>query len=468
MLIREDLLKGIDEKYHDMLKQVNIADFTKCIAYFSGIHISELKDDIIKQYLHAWAYNKYRFYKKLGNKLYIDRPIDFEDQERDLIAKNKELQKKYPGYALWLDVFRSRENKNKIDMSLLDWQTRDKIEAIFGWEEYHRINGTTLTHFFKNHLQAPDELVTDIGRLFENQRVIATHTISIDPVDMMLASENPYDWNSCYRLELGNCDSHADGCLAAVLDSSTLITYVWNNEGGLSLYKKYEFKKVRYKRMRQWISISPDEDAIHFNAIYPGKNNYTEDFKKMLRQICENFVDTDATWAKNDNWNTCCERQYYYGYDEYNYSNIYYKKQDDEENNEKPIKGWMVFDTGITCPCGCGDTLHGSSEEDGDDEYRYTGDGFCCYNFYTAHYCEYIDDYCDCDDCYGCENWNRNNPVCSLDESESCNERNVWEAEEEDDDFRPWRSNVMQCNPERCEGCPLYKYHHPEEPEIEE
>ena len=129
-----------------------------------------------------------------------------------------------------------------------------------------------MTHFFKSCLQAPDELVTRLGRIWEHETITGTHTISIDPVDMMLASENPYDWQSCYRLETFDGGSHADGCLAAVLDDSSLITYVWNREGKYSLYNRYDFKKIRYYRMRQWVSVSPSQNSIHFNDIYPRKN----------------------------------------------------------------------------------------------------------------------------------------------------------------------------------------------------
>ena len=90
--------------------------------------------------------------------------------------------------------------------------------------------------------------------IFENDTITGTYTISIDPVDMMLASENPYNWQSCYRLETPNEASHADGCLAAILDSSSLITYIWDKEGKFNLYN-HDLKCIRYKRIREWIAI---------------------------------------------------------------------------------------------------------------------------------------------------------------------------------------------------------------------
>ena len=80
MLIKKDLLEAADEQYRPMLKEVSIPDFTKCIAQFSGLHISKVSDEVIKTYLLTWAKNKYRFYQLLGNKLKIDNKIQYKDE----------------------------------------------------------------------------------------------------------------------------------------------------------------------------------------------------------------------------------------------------------------------------------------------------------------------------------------------------------------------------------------------------
>ena len=301
-------------------------------------------------------------------------------------------------------------------------------------------------------LNAPDELVTDIGRMFENNEIEAIYTISIDPVDMMLASENPYGWTSCYRLECENDCLHGDGCLAAILDSSSLITYVWNNEGKFSLYDKYTFKNIRYKRMRRWIAVSESMNSIHFNMVYPDKFNIKPDFDKQLRVIVENLINKDAVWTREPMY---IGRINCYGYNEYSRENVWHIKNTSKEDME-------VFNEEILCPCGCGNTLPGSN---GDDEI-YNGEGFVCYNFEEKHYCSIIDDYCeDYDgDCSYCSAYNRENAMCTLDTNEYCDAN----AEAEDNGcFDPYESNIVHCG-SHCEGCPLYKLHHPDEFENEE
>ena len=456
MLSKENLIKDIEKEYIPMLKEVNIPDFTKCIAQFSGLHINKVCDDVIKTYLLTWAKNKYRFYQMLGNKIKTDVPIQYDSQELNVEEKFNEIRKEYPAYALWLDDFK-RFDKNKIFMRHLSYQSERVIAELF---PHCNLEGSSVTHFFKKYLQASDELVTKLGRIWENQTIEGTYTISIDPVDMMFASENPYNWTSCYRLENDSCGSHADGCLAAILDDSSLITYIWNREGKFSLYDNYDFKNVRYFRMRQYISIAPNEKAIHFNKIYPGKK-YSNDFEKQLRIIVEDLVNKDAVWTHNQDYHTNCSRENPYGYNEFCYDYIYkikdyiYKTKDSEDIQ------WYSYNEQILCPCGCGGYLPGNDDaENGDGEaYQYNGEGFIEENFYIeepeGEYCEYIDDYCEDEDCTNCIYWNRCHPVCELDGESECGR--VDEANT--DCFNVYDSNIVHCG-EHCEGCPLYHEHH--------
>ena len=450
MLNKQELLKDVEEKYVPMLKEVNIPDFYKCIAQFSGLHISNIDDNVVEEYLLIWARNKYRFYEMLGNKLKIDIDIEYEDENTEVTTKIRALEKEYPAFALWLEEFRHIEN-NKIHERETSWNIRDTIERLF---PECRLEGCSLTHLFKSFLNAPDELVTKIGRIWENQMIKGKYTISIDPVDMMLASENPYDWVSCYRLEINNEGSHADGCLAAILDNSSLITYIWTSEGKFSLYNKYTFKNIRYYRMREYISISPNQNAIHFNVIYPGKS-YSNEFERLLRTKVEDIVNKNAVWKKNESTKTDCYRRYVYGYSEFCYDYIYKIKDSKDEV-------WETYNERILCPCGCGDYLVGSHDEENEngDVYEYSGDGFLAENFYIEEpeeeWCDMADDYChNGQDCDNCVHWNRYHPICELDHEKEC--LNGDEAED-NENFDPYENNIVHCG-KHCENCEFYKEH---------
>ena len=459
MLKTNVLIEQLGEEYRPMVQSINIPDFTKCIAQYAGLNIQNVPDDVIKEYLTLWALNKKPIYDMLGG-IRVDMPIEYKDENRDFYEQYKEIAIKYPVYGPWLEFF-DRYKTNKIDFAgHSNWELRRELERYF--PSFHA-DGTSITHFFKDKLQAPDDLVTSIGRIYENLEVSATFTISIDPVDIMLSSENPYNWSSCYRLE-NFCESHADGCLAGVIDSATAITYIWNNEGKFSLYGEYDFKNIRYKKVRMTIALNEDFTAIHFNTPYPGKTTYSEDFCKLLREKVETFVankcNYDNVWKKseyNPAYATAYREYDQYGYGEYCGDNVYVLKKDEEDYAQ-----FHIYNQIITCPCGCGAQYIGSQNG---EEYRYNGDGHINDNYYEERYCDIEGDYVDCDgDCENCEAWRRDNAVCELDEEHYCNDRDLWNAEDEGD-FDPYRSNVVHCDPTRCKGCPLYKLHHRNEEE---
>ena len=453
MLLKKDLVNSMDSLYGGMLKEVSIPDFTKCVAQFAGMRVQDVKDEVIRDYLITWAENKYKFYKLLGNKLKLDMPITYKSIKDNICGEIEELAKEYPGFAPWLDQFSTLKINKIEDYGDVGYYAKNWIRDLF---PNYNIEGNTLTGFFKRKLNAPDELVTAIGRIFENDTINGTYTISIDPIDMMLASENPYNWQSCYRLEVPNDASHADGCLAAILDDSSLITYIWDKEGKFNLYD-HELKSVRYKRIREWIAVSPSMNAIHFNQIYPGKSGYPEEFRRQLRDLVEtvvaNYKEVKNLWKKSEH--IYCIREIDYGYSEFCSDQIWELKDSDPES-------WEVYGTAIKCPCGCGSLLPAS--EDGD--IIYNGDGFICENFcedeYRPYcslgedYCPYAEDMCD-GNCRGCWAYDNEYPLCNLDNETEC--ENV--DRELVDDGR------MQSCSGHCEGCPLWAQHHPSEAEEE-
>lgn len=455
MLNKQKIIDKIGDSYKPMLDQISIPDFTKCIAQYSGIAIQYVSEEAIEDYLTKWCVNKKKFFDIMGEKVRVDFPFTFKDPETDYKKKFQEIGHEYPVFYPWIELVQyAKENKIKVDDMRYSNYSRLISDAFNGTVS---AEGMAITRFFKQHLKASDELVTKIGGIFENREIEANFTISIDPVDIMLASENPYKWTSCYRLETnGFSDCHADGCLAAVIDSASLITYVWNNSGKFSLYDNYEFKDIRYKRMRMFIAMSNDFKVIHFNAIYPGRSNYPADFAKLLRDFVETFISEKIgcrnMW-KQDYSKTGVWREYDYGYSEF--SDHYAWIQSDCQDRYE-IK---VYDEPIICPCGCKNIVPGSY---GVEDLRYNGDGMIYENFFEERYCEVTDEYTDCDgDCEHCSIWNSANAVCELDTNHYCEDRDMCDVEYEGDaDFSA--NNIISCNPSRCRGCALFREHHEE------
>lgn len=304
MLKTQDLIDELGEDYKLMLSKINIPDFTKCIAYYSGIELKYLSDEVIKDYLTCWARNKKHIFEFLGNNIRVDLPFEYQDNFTSTQKKILNIANKYPVYYYWLRLFSTVES-NKITRLPLFEEDQEALKRLFPG---YNLIGTSLTRFFKNKLDAPDSLITELGKIWEYEKVEGTYTLSIDPVDIMLSSENPYSWTSCYRLDPDYEGTCADGCLAGVIDSSTIVTYFWNEEGKFSLkqnYIEYVFKKIRYKRARMTIAVNNTFTAIHFNRMYPweeGTDNCSEDLKKkQVRKLIEDFFAKQLNLKEQEN-----------------------------------------------------------------------------------------------------------------------------------------------------------------------
>lgn len=456
MLNKKELVKRVDSHLGAMIELVNIPNFTKCIAQYAGLQIKEIPDSIIEEYLINWAERKHRFFNMLGNKLQMDIVIDYQNPETGLDTELRTLMKEYPTYAPWLNYFRGQKTNKITDTYRLSWEAREFTETLF---PTLKLEGTTMTHLFASYLKAPDDLVTAIGRAFEGGIVKGTWTLSIDPVDMMLASENPYDWNSCYRLSADNESSHADGCLAAILDDSSLISYIWSSEGDMQLYS-HTLTNVRWKRIREWIAISPSMMSIHFNNIYPTKHSYGSDFEKQLRsyteKIVSDYMGVRDSWKHNQG-SACCEREYFYGYSEFEEDNIWCHS--DSDQNES----WTVYNHGIKCPCGCGCWMPGTEDPEYNDcdNITYNGRGLIYENFIERHWCSYCDDWCNCADdiceenCRGCSSYDDAHPYCDIAE-----EGGEGRHECENPDYYYTTDGYMEACSGHCEGCPMWAAHH--------
>ena len=77
-------------------------------------------------------------------------------------------------------------------------------------------------------LEVEADFINQLTSIMENRSMNSNYTVSIDPVDIMLASISKYKWTSCYNLENGG---YRDGCFAAVVDTTTMIGICWTNKG---------------------------------------------------------------------------------------------------------------------------------------------------------------------------------------------------------------------------------------------
>ena len=101
----------MDKCYADMISQVDIYNFTKCVAQFAGMEIKEVPDKMIKEYLLTWAESKRRFFDMLDGKIRKDLEIEYHNPREGIQEEIRELMSEYPVYTLVIILF---ANKLKI------------------------------------------------------------------------------------------------------------------------------------------------------------------------------------------------------------------------------------------------------------------------------------------------------------------------------------------------------------------
>ena len=223
--------------------------------------------------------------------------------------------------------------------------------------------------------------------------------------------------------------------------------------------------------MRMTIAVTTNFSAIHFNKIYPGRDNLSDGFHKILRDKVETYfalkLNKENKWVKNNGLIHDCDRVYNeYGYGEYSPYNVWVLKEF-SDGSPVDLGYFLIYNESITCPCGCGSAYTGSDVSE--DEWYYNGWGHINENWSEQDpeeeeetYCEEMDDYTDCDgDCQNCELWNRNHAHCEITD-EVCDQDIETDEFENEDMIHPWRDNIIHCDARLCAECPHFREHYPD------
>ena len=370
----EYILNRTDEKYHKMIKEINFNNFINTIKIFAN---DEYLDNLsVLYYLTKWAENKYWIYEKMGG---LSKEIIINYTASNFATEElKALYLKYPLYSLWLKEILKVDNK----MSPTFW-----TEIVFKDRKFGDMKVTT---FFKKYLAAPEELITDISKLLNSCKLKGTYRLSIDPVDMMTAACSNYEWSSCYNIQKSHQGTnHSDGCLAAVLDSSSMIGYVYTKTETVEDVLG-NIVDLPQKKLRHWINLTADARAMHIAKTYPNKD-VDVPMKDCAQILVSEIFNMPNDWSKNEGTDYTTKRKYDYGFNEFKGA-LYMNTPTDERiicYNEKIV-----------------DPLEHERWLPPSDEINYCGYGFTLNNFEDCDYCEicdnwYVEGYCShCDEDY--------------------------------------------------------------------
>lgn len=377
---KQDILSKIKEENLEMIRLVHLDNFIKCIGNLFGLSYKEMfaSDkycDGIAYYLNTWAEQKRWLYDTLYNKS-LTISTNFEEKldvtnYRDQFMQLSEIEENYlfRPYLAFLAghvAYKDGQACNLYTSNSPSFYSCDNyyLPRIFT-DKIDQEKEIKITTVASKYFNLPQKLVDALGRILDNNRRKCTLTLSIDPVDILTCSVNPYHWTSCYSIT-NHCGSHADGALAAMVDSNSQVVYGWIDEGELDLTKSCSLKNVKFKLFRSWLNLTSDFKTLYVTSAYPYRDTeHTKEIRLAIEDILDKYLNNTEKWRP---LGVAIERAMNYGYNEFSYST--YSLQSAKQFIE-------VYDIPLVRLDNVEEVFIGSDEEVYDDE---AFEEFCEYN----------------------------------------------------------------------------------------
>ena len=160
--------------------------------------------------------------------------------------------------------------------------------------------GTRTSKYFKviveNHdnvvvREHADKLSQAFSVLLESLMQDAVVVLSINPLDIAMASVHTTGWKSCYALE----GVYRTAPLAMLLDEGTVLAYAYLHK---TEYYPLGIELPR-KIWRQWVNINFDQNAALFMKEYPKQLLFVA---KQVRAMVAGILNTHAGFDPNSTW----------------------------------------------------------------------------------------------------------------------------------------------------------------------
>lgn len=277
----------------EMIKKVDIMRFKKllCIASCdSRVRPDTINEKIVMKYLNLWAKAKYDFYLLFGRELIIDKQVDLDMDEDDMVIKIDDLARSYPEYANLIKAFNSNEFLNNESYG---------YNRVLGsvYPAYKR--GAKLTKVFAG-LVKDKSFKDSLANMLEDRKIKSNLSLSIDPYDYFTMSVNNYGWQSCQKIGSGN-HIYATGGGSIMLDDATIIAYRHSNKNEEYRMSNLSFKG-NSKSWRQLIFVDKHNCTFISAREYPSeKPILAKELRLTLEHLIGNYLGIDNDWIVSRN-----------------------------------------------------------------------------------------------------------------------------------------------------------------------
>ena len=281
-------VKDKDPKIIDeMISLVNREEVKTLLGYYGCT--SNVKDNVVDEYIRMWANAKYEFYLMFGKNLKFVRPVNIPASDKEIGVLFNELKCRYPFHSTILDYFSIGDIKaNKCpDNEVL----KNNIEIYKP--------GMKISKFLHQYF-LDDKFDIDVSKVLQNKVISGQFCISIDPIDYLMSSTNKNNWTTCMTPGHG---AQSNGCVAYMIDDSGIVAYQCN--GNDYEYRFPTGKIVTNSKMfRAYVLVNKDNGTFFIHRGYPDNEIISQYkiIKEFVQEAIENYFGIkDAEWYVAEN-----------------------------------------------------------------------------------------------------------------------------------------------------------------------
>lgn len=306
---REQVYEWLEEMTEAM--SVKWDDINVILSTYGDIELNRL--DTKDAWGYEWARNKYPLYKKFGNKLKITKEIENKIGQSEVLENFRETV--IEELVRLSDKLSLEESENLFkylkDLSVDELRSNRLDETVTISSNIKISKGAKISKSLKlliSDKEVLDKIQIAMSRFNESLLVRGTLEVSIDPIDILMMSQNATrDWKSCHNIFDG---CYGAGAISYILDGASAIAQVV-----LSHKNKDEnltSSLIPDKVWRRMLMFNTDLDVAYISRSYPSPNkNNTDTLIELLGNTLSNgnykhaFVDEDFASHTIENLNDC-------------------------------------------------------------------------------------------------------------------------------------------------------------------
>lgn len=299
------LEKPCTQEIIDKMKSLVDRDVFKSLMTIGASNsqkIYDVDDVQLEKYLDLWAKNKYPMFLMLGEKLTVEKPINYKISKQEMDVLLKKLKAQFPKYAPFLI---------ELSDSIIDNECKPNVLLEMYFFDVFK-KGMKVSKFLSQLLQDP-KFDIEFSKVLQHRIEKGYIKVSIDPCDFLTMSLNKNKWSSCQNIYAG---AYSNAAFSLMCDKSTVVVYkddgkVYTYDGSCENWDTCGTSfKWNSKQCRELVNIDVETCAMSFNKTYPNMSaDMIQSIRNMLEELVANYAGAENKWEVYEKAGGISQRQ---------------------------------------------------------------------------------------------------------------------------------------------------------------